>query len=116
MTEQGGDDSVPPHSNVDLKGKSETIALDYIPHRTKYMGHICPKSNDHRVGTLQKTDSELSVPTSARRFFQVAVPPTVFLPQLASRYIMYDPVVDCKPGKIMARFVAARGEPTLLVS
>ena len=28
MTEQGGVDSDPPHPNVDLKGKSETIALD----------------------------------------------------------------------------------------
>ena len=31
MTEQGGDDSVPPHSYVDLMGKSENHCIRYIP-------------------------------------------------------------------------------------
>ena len=31
MTEGGGDDSVPPHSYVDLMGKSENHCIRYIP-------------------------------------------------------------------------------------
>ena len=44
MTEQGGVDSDPPHPNVDLKGKSETMALDYIPHKLITWATFAPKA------------------------------------------------------------------------